>query len=175
MAGIRSDVSDLSASQELLKERVGALEARVNDVDSNSTGVRGEDSALEGPQLSELTFRLSSIEASRLSPDICISGIPASITDSSRTMVLKVLEAVGIPDLAVNVLDVHCLTKTKDSSVIGDHRRPSVADIPSLSFIVILKSLSDRDHIVSRKRQIKNLTINKVFAVDRPAPREKFN
>ena len=38
----------------------------------------------------------------------------------------------------------------------------------SLSFVVTLKSLSIRDHIVSRKRQIKNLSIIKVFAVDEP-------
>ena len=80
---------------------------------------------------------------------------------------LKVFEALGNPELAVDVLDVRCLTK-KDSSVIGDRRRPSAAGGASLSFIVTLKSLSIRDHIISRKCQIKNLTINKVFAVDWP-------
>ena len=147
MAGIRSDVSNLSAPHELLSERVAALEARMNAADSDSTGVCGEDSALRS-QLSELTSRLSSIEASRVSPDISISGIPASVTDSPRTMVLKVFEAIGIPELAVDVLDVRCLTK-KDGSVIGDRQRPSAAGGTSLSFIVTLKSLSIRDHIVS--------------------------
>ena len=166
MAGIRSDGSDLSASHELLTKRVAALEARMYAADSHSTGVRGEDSALR-TQLSKLTSRLSSIEASRVSPDISISGIPASITDSPRTMVLEVFEALGIPELAVDVLNVRCLTN-KDSSVIGDRQRPSAAGDASLLFIVALKSLSIRDHIIFRKRQIKNLTINKVFAVDWP-------
>ena len=102
-----------------------------------------------------------------MSPDISISGITASVTDSPRTMVLKVFEAIGIPELAVVVLDVRCLTK-KDSSVIGDRQRPSAANGSSLLFIVTLKSLSIRDHIVSGKHKKKNLTINKVFAVDRP-------
>ena len=96
-----------------------------------------------------------------------ISGIPASVTNSPRTMVLKVFEALGIPELAVDVLDVRCLTK-KDSSVIGDHHRPSAAGGTSLSFIVTLKSRKICDHIVSRNCQIKNLTINKIFAVDWP-------
>ena len=63
------------------------------------------------------------------------------------------------------MLDIRYPTK-KDSSEIGDRPRPSAAGGTSLSFIVTLKSLSIRDYIVSRKRQIKNLTINKVFAVD---------
>ena len=138
----------------------------MDGADSDSTGVRGEDSALRS-QLSELTSRLSYIEASRVSPDISISGIPASVTDSPRTMVLKVFKALAIPDLAEDVLDVRCLTK-KDTSVIGDRQRPSATGGASLSFIVTLKSLSIRDHIISRKHQMKNLTINKVFAVDWP-------
>ena len=145
-------------------ESVAALEARVDAADSDSTAARGEDSALRS-QLFELTSCLSSIEASRVSPDISISGIPASVTDYPRIMVLKVFEAFEISKLAVDVLDVRCLTK-KDGSVIGDCQRPSAAGGTSLSFIITLKSLSIRDHIVSRKSQIKNLTINKVFAVN---------
>ena len=117
MAGIRSDFSDLSASHERLTERVAAVEARVDAADSGSTGVRVEDSALRS-KLSELTSRLSSILASRVLRDISISEIPASVT-SPRTMVLKVFEAFGIPELAVDVLDVRCLNK-KDGSVMGD-------------------------------------------------------
>ena len=93
MAGIRFDVSDLSASHELLTERVATLEARVDAADSDSIGVCGEDSALRS-QLSELTSRMSFIEASRVSPDISISEIPASVMGSPRTMVLKVFEAL---------------------------------------------------------------------------------
>ena len=63
--------------------------------------------------------------------------------------------------------DVRCLTK-KDSSVIGNRQRLSAAGGASLSYIVTLKSLRTRDHIISRKRQIKNLIIDKVFAVGRP-------
>ena len=111
--------------------------------------------------------RLSSIDASRVTPDISISGIPAAVMDSSRTMVLEVFEALGIPELAVNVLDVRCLTKN-DSSVFGDGQGPSVPDGTPLSYIVTLKSLRIRDYIVSRKHWIKDLVINKVFAVDRP-------
>ena len=42
MAGIRSDVADLSASRELLSETVAALEARVDAADLDSKGVRGK-------------------------------------------------------------------------------------------------------------------------------------
>ena len=111
-------------------------------------------------QLSKMTSHLSSIEASHVSPDISISWILASVMDFPRTMVLKVFEALRISRLAVDV---------KDSSVIaGNCQRPSAADGTSLSFIVNLKSLSIGDHIVSRKRQITNLTIYKVFEVNRP-------
>ena len=52
MAGIRSDVSDFSASHELLTEKIAVLEARADAAVSDSTGLRGEDSALRS-QLSE--------------------------------------------------------------------------------------------------------------------------
>ena len=166
LAGIRSNVADLPASHELLTKRVTALEAKADAADSDSTRVRDEVAALRS-QLSELASHLSSIKASRVSSDINISGIPASITDFSRIMVLKLFEALGILELAVDVLDVRCLTK-KDSSAISDRQRPSAANGTSLSFIITLESLSIRNHIISRKRQIKSLTINNVFAVDRP-------
>ena len=86
----------------------------------------GEGFALRS-ELSELTSRLSSIEASRVSPDVSIAGISTSVTDSPGTMVLKVFEALRIPELAVDVLDFRCLTK-KDSSLFGDRQRPSAAD-----------------------------------------------
>ena len=95
--------SDFSASHELLTERVAVLEARVDAADSDSTGVRGKDSALRS-QVSELRSRPSSIEASRVSPDNSISGIPASVADSPRTMVLKVFEVLGIPEMGVDAL-----------------------------------------------------------------------
>ena len=87
------------------------------------------------PQLSELISRLSSIEDSRMLSDINILGISASVTDSLRTMVLKVFKALEIPKLAVDVLDIRSLAK-KDSFVIVDRQRPSVADGSLLSFMV---------------------------------------
>ena len=65
-----------------------------------------------------------------MSPDISISGIPASVMDCLRTIVLRLFEAFGIVQLAVGVLDVRCLTK-KDSAVIGNRQRPSAADASS--------------------------------------------
>ena len=67
--------------------------------------------------------------------DINILGISASVTDSLRTMVLKVFKALEIPKLAVDVLDIRSLAK-KDSFVIVDRQRPSVADGSLLSFMV---------------------------------------
>ena len=81
MAGIHSDVADLSASHELLTERVAVLEARADIADSDSTRVRVQGFVVRS-QLSGFTYCLSSIEASRVSPDISVSGIPASVTDS---------------------------------------------------------------------------------------------
>ena len=51
------------------------------------------------------------------------TGVHISVTGSPRTMVLKVFEALGIPELAVDVLDARNLAR-KDSSVIGDRQRP---------------------------------------------------
>ena len=79
-------------------------------------------------------------------------------------MVLKIFKTLGIPVQAVDVLAVHRLTK-KDSSVVSDRQRPS-ADGSLLPFIVTLKSLNIRDHIISKKRQKKNLSINRILAVD---------
>ena len=163
MAGNRFEVADLSASHELLSETLADLKAAA---DSDSTGVRGEGSVLRS-QLSKSTFRLASIEASRVSPDIGISGIPASIADSPRTTVLKVFEALGIPELAVDVLDVRSLSK-RDSSVIGNRQQPWGADGSSWSFMVTLHLLNIRDHIISRNRLTQTPIICKVSAMDRP-------
>ena len=110
MAGMRSNVADLLASHELRSEKVAALEARADGAGSDCTGMCGEGSALRS-QLSELTSRLSSIEAIRVSPDISIAGTPVSVTDSPRTRALKLFEALGIPGLAADVLDVRSLAK----------------------------------------------------------------
>ena len=76
-------------------------------------------------------------------------------------MVLKVFEALGIPELAVDVLSVHSLTR-RDVSAVGDRqRRPSVGSA-TVSFVVTLKSISVRDHDVLKKRQKGNLTVRQV-------------
>ena len=81
MGAIRADVADLSASHQLLSERVFALEARAEHAHSDPHAMR-EDSLAMNSRLSDLTSRLSHIESSRASPDITISGIPPSATDS---------------------------------------------------------------------------------------------
>ena len=166
MGAIRADVADLSASHQLLSERVSVLEARAELAHSDPHVMR-EDSLALNPRFSDLTSRLSHIESSRASPDVTISGIPASVTDSPRTMVLKVFEALGIPELAVDVLEIRSLTKG-NGSTIGDPQRRSAAAGSTLSFIVTLKSPGIRDHIISRKRAKGNLTISQVFALDQP-------
>ena len=166
MAAIRSDVAELSVSHQLLSERVAALEARADAVQPDSPGTHGASLTVRS-QLAQLTSRLSSMESSRMSPDITISGIPASVTDSPKTMVLKVFEALGIPELAVDVLSVRSLTK-RDVSAVGDRqRRPSVGGA-TVSFVVTLKSISVRDHVILRKRQKGNLTVRQVLALDQP-------
>ena len=159
MAGIRSSVADLSVSHQLLSETGAALEARVDAAYPDSPRARGERLAL-GSQLSELSPRLSSIESSRGSPDIIISGIPASITYSPRTTVLRILEALWIPELAVDVLDVRSRSR-KDVSAIGDHQRRSAV------FIVTLKSFSIH-HVIYKKYKKGNLTVEQVLALDQP-------
>ena len=97
MGAIRADVADLSTSHQLLSERATALEARAELAHSDPHGTR-EDSIALNSRLSDLTSRLSHVESSRESPDITISRIPASVTDSPRTMIIKVFEALGIPE-----------------------------------------------------------------------------
>ena len=149
-----------------MSERVSALEARTELADLKPHAMR-EDSLALNSSLSDLTSRLSHIESSRASPDITISGIPASATNSPRTLVLKVFEALGIPELAVDVLKIHSLARG-NGSMIGDPQRRSAAAGSTLSFIVTLKSSGIRDHIISRKRAKGNLTISQVFASDQP-------
>ena len=121
MGGIRSDVAELSMSHQLLSERVAALEARADDAHPDSLETHGESLAMRS-QLAELSSRLFSMESGRVSPDKTISGIPASGTESPKTMVLKVFVALGIPELAVDVLSVRSLTRS-DLSAIGDRQR----------------------------------------------------
>ena len=131
MAGIRSDVAELSVSHQLLSERVAALEARADAAHPDSPGTRGEGLAMRS-QFAEFSSRMSSMESGRASPDITISGIPPFVTDSPKTMVIKVFEVLGIPELAVDVLSVRSLTG-KDVSAIGDRqRRPSVGSLRCL-------------------------------------------
>ena len=166
MGAIRADVADLSASHQLLSERVSALEVRAELAHSDPHVMRDDSLALNS-RLSDLTSCLSHIESSRASPDVTISGIPASVTDPPRTMVLKVFEALGIPELAVDVLEIRSLTRG-NGSTIGDPQRRSAAAGSTLSFIVTVKSPGIRDHIISRKRAKGNLTISQVFALDQP-------
>ena len=49
-------------------------------------------------------------------------SLSLSVTDSPETMVLRVFKALGIPELAVDVLSVRSLTRN-DVSVVGDHQR----------------------------------------------------
>ena len=164
MAGICSDVAELSVSHQLLSERVAALEAQADAADSPGTRCA---SLTMRSQLAQLSSRLSSMESGRVSPDITISGIPASVTDSPKTMVLKVFETLGIPELAVDVLSVRSLTR-RDVSAVGDRqRRPSVGSA-TVSFVVTLKSISVRDHVILKKRQKGNLTVRQVLALDQP-------
>ena len=86
MAGIRSNVAELSVSHQLLSERVAALEARADAAHPDSPRTHGESLAMRS-QLAKLSSSLSSMESGRVSPDITISGIPASDTDSPKTMV----------------------------------------------------------------------------------------
>ena len=102
-----------------------------------------------------------------MSPDITISGIPAPVTDSPKTMVLKFFEALGIPELAVDVLSVRSLTR-KDVSAVGDRQRCSSFGSATVSFVVTLKSISVRDHVLLKKRQKGNLTVRQVLALDQP-------
>ena len=120
MGTIRADVADLSASHERLLERVTVLKARADPANSDPHGMR-EDSLALGSRLSDLTSCLSHIEFSRASPDITISEIPASVTEFTRTMVLKVFETLRIPELAVDVLEIRSLAKGT-GSVIGDRQ-----------------------------------------------------
>ena len=98
---------------------------------------------------------------------ITISGIPGSVTNSPKIMVLKVFEVLGILELAVDVRDVRNLAM-KESSVTGRRQRPSIADGFSLSFIITLISLSICHYIISKKQEEKILTIRLVFALDQP-------
>ena len=72
-------------------------------------------------------------------------GLNDDVTDSPKTMVLMVFEALEIPELDVDLLSVRSLTR-KDVSAIGDRqRRPSVGS-STVSFVVTLKSISVSCH-----------------------------
>ena len=64
MGAIRTDVADLSASHQLLAEKVTALETRTGLAHSDPHGMREGRLALNS-RLSDLTSRLSHIESSR--------------------------------------------------------------------------------------------------------------
>ena len=123
MAVIRSDFAELSVSHQLLSERVTTLQARADAAYPDSPAGRGNSLASKF-QLLELSSRLSSMESSRVSLDITISRIMASITEWPRTMVRRVFEALGVPELAVDVLNV-CSRTAKNVSAAGDRQRRS--------------------------------------------------
>ena len=95
--------------------------------------------------------------------DITISGLPLSVSDFPRDMVLTVFWTLGIPEL-----DVRVLTR-KRGGAIGDRRRASTArNALPRSLIVDLKSPCVRDYIIFKTRDHGALTVKDVFAMDEP-------
>ena len=103
-----------------------------------------------------------------MSSDITISGIQAFITNSPRTMVFRVFAALGISELAVDVLSVRSLTR-KDVFVVSNRQRRSAVGISSMSFVVTLKSMSIRDPVICKNCEMGNCTIKQILALDQPS------
>ena len=79
------------------------------DLAHSNLPVMQDDNLAFGSRLSDLTSRFSSIVSSCVSPNITIPGIPAFVVDYPKTMVLRVFKSLGIPELAVDVLEIRSL------------------------------------------------------------------
>ena len=169
IADIRADVQDLSYSRDKMLNRIATIEASAEGARLEVSRVRDDGLALRS-QLAELDGRLSIVESEHgpASPDITVSGLPLSVSDSPRDMVLKVFRALGIPELGGDILDV-CILTRKSGGAVGDRRGSSIAStaLPT-SLIVVLKSSCVRDSIISKKREHIMLTMKNVSAIDEP-------
>ncbi|XP_046750616.1 uncharacterized protein LOC124413873 [Diprion similis] len=165
IADLRADVYNLSVSHDEMANRISDLEATAQNAHSVSKEVMTENITIKN-QIFEITNRLSVIESHNTAGKITLTGIPSSVTDSPDIIARKIFDALKIPELIGDVLDIRNLTK-KSTKEQGS--RPSTsAATPSASraFIITLKSAMIKDFIISKKREKKDLTVREVFSLN---------
>lgn len=160
---LRSEVTNLASSQESMTQNITRLQTDVGTLDIRTKNIETENSALKS-QLDGVVTTVANLKSQLHTPGVVIRNLPATLQDSPRAIVEKVLTALGIPDLASDIFDIRTLTR-KNSNAVGDQRNTQTPS-HSLSFLVCFKSTAVRDHVLSKKRVKKVLTISEVFSLN---------
>lgn len=97
------------------------------------------------------------------SADVVISGIPKTIEMTDREIAALIFESLGVSHLIDDILDVRPLMKRQSAlrSPVGS--QSSQNRVETISFIVSLKSPQVRDHVLKKKRDKRDLSLNDVF------------
>lgn len=162
---LRTDVSRLSSSHEMMSKRVSELDRKVENTVLDAQAIRSEHSALQN-RVDSMASDPSRGPLRPSSAEITLTGIPVGVHDPPQVMVQKVFQALGIPDLVSDILEIRPLTK-KNFNPVGEHATTSASpNLTSLSFVVTLKSTNVRDFSIAKKRAKKNLTVREVFSLD---------
>ena len=133
------------------EERISKLET------SNAQLIRNNNDLRREIELFKAGYRTSSDTISRsISDNITISGVPFTIRDSPQIITERVFGALGVTEIAGDVLEIRSVNKKVDSNA----RRASShmgARIPTgKSFIIQLKSHGVKEYILNKKRAKKS-------------------
>lgn len=103
-----------------------------------------------------------------LAAELILAGIPSTITNTEHEIATMILTALGIPELATDILDIRILPKKNSSRVPHTITSDSQTATETISFVLKLKSFQVRDHIIDKKRVKPKLTVSEVFSINEP-------
>lgn len=99
-----------------------------------------------------------------LAAEIILAGIPSTLTYTEREIASMILTALGVPELATDILDIRVLPKKTNTRNAQATIAESQNTTETISFVLKLKSLQVRDHIISKTRGKSRLAVKEVFS-----------
>lgn len=160
---LKSEVHILSASHNALLARVATLESELASCKNNSSEVKELSRQVQGWEQ-----RFNSYTSSNYTREIVIDGATSSASDSPMDLVGKVFDALGIPDLRSEVLNIRNLGKNP-SPVVGQAAATLNADRSRrVRLLVALKSRAAREVIMGQKRELRDRLAEDIFGIDIP-------
>lgn len=162
---LRSYVSDLSAAQEALINRISSQEMYPENAEIETAEIRNDNLRLKA-QIIGILNRISSTENTlalsghgrttdfpECSTEIIISGIPSCVTEAPLVVAAKVFDALDVSELSIDIL---CTRKMLHKSAVAGPSTQSDRNVAAKQyFIVSLKSACVRDFIIGKKHKKK--------------------